>query len=361
MTRSTIFIGTDSGATTSKVGGVFADGATISTKLNQRPTHAAAGPDAVVAGWVGAIDDFLAAHQLAWGDVAGVGLAIPGPYQRYGVLEAPANLPASFAGWNVHEAYQSALTARAGRPVPLTVGNDGAFGGVAEAQRVRGQQHGSVLMLSPGSGLGTSFVGASGLPMEGDTLAAMETAHMALPLHLLGAKPFRCGCGRTWGCAELYTTLAGLPQLLAERLADRPDHPLSSSPLAPREKAFSLRGLAQDGDVLALELFDFQARALGFHIANLVLALDPQFVVIGGGLMDPENTAPAFRERYLALLRETALAPLWPVQRERLSITPSVLGDLSQAIGAALVALYRHAEAVPAGAAVAREVDVGRR
>lgn len=336
-----VYLGTDSGATTSKVGGVFADGSTVSTKLRQRPTSTAAGPDAVIAGWLSAADDFLAANQLDWAQVAGVGLAIPGPYLRYGVLGASANLPASFAGWDVHAAYGAALSARAGRALPLAVTNDGACGGVAEAQRIRGGERGTVLMLAPGSGLGTAYIGESGLPLQGDTLAGMETAHMAMPLHLLGAKPHRCGCGRTWGCAEFYTTLAGLPQLLADKLVDHPDHALARSTQSPKEKAFSLRGLAQKGDALAVEIFDFQARAMGYHVANLVLALDPQWVVIGGGLMDPETTTPAFRERYLEILRETARPQLWPVQRERVSVTASTLGELSQAIGAALVALYR--------------------
>jgi glucokinase len=101
-----------------------------------------------------------------------------------------------------------------------------------------------------------------------------------------------------------------------------------------------LRGLAQKGDVLACEIFDFQARALGWHVAALAMALDPQFVVIGGGLMDPESTTPEFRERYLRIIHETAHAYLFPVQRTLMSIVPAALGDLSQAIGAALVAMY---------------------
>jgi len=163
---------------------------------------------------------------------------------------------------------------------------------------------------------------------------------MPAPLHLLGAKPYPCGCGRTWGCVELYTTLAGLPYLLEDRLMADPDHPLWASKEPPKKKVLALRGLAQAGDALAIELFDFQARAMGFHIANLVLALDPEFVVIGGGLMDPESTTEAFRERYLQIVRDTARPHLWPVQRDRLTVLPSTLGELSQAIGAALVALY---------------------
>jgi glucokinase len=88
-------------------------------------------------------------------------------------------------------------------------------------------------------------------------------------------------------------------------------------------------------------LFDFQARALGLHVASLAMALDPEFVVIGGGLMDPEATTDVFRERYLGIIRSTALPYLWPAQRARLTIVPAALGDLSQSIGAALAALYQ--------------------
>lgn len=338
-----VFVGTDCGATMSKVGAVWADGTTVSTKLHQRPTNSQGGPGAVVGGWIDAISEYLVENGLTWENVSSVGLAIPGPYQRYGVLAHSANMPSSFDGWDFYTAYSQALAQKASRAIPLVVGNDGAFGGVGEAQRVRGNGDGGVLMLAPGSGLGSAYVGADGLPLQGDTLAAMETAHMAAPLHLLGAKPYKCGCGRTWGCVELYTTLAGLPYLLEEKLAaTHQDHPLAKSTQTGREKALALRGLAQKGDPLAVDLFDFQARAMGFHIANLVLALDPQFVVIGGGLMDPESTTEAFRERYLSIIRETARPHLWPVQRERVTILPSTLGELSQAIGAALVALYRN-------------------
>jgi glucokinase len=225
--------------------------------------------------------------------------------------------------------------------VPLAVGNDGNMGGVAEAQHVRGGGTGSVVLLAPGSGLGCAYIDRKGLPLDGDTLAGMEGGHMPAPLHLLGTKPYPCGCGRVWGCFEVYTTLAGLPYLLADKLAEHPEHELARSPLAPRDRALALRGLAQKGDRLAVELFDFQARALGLHVANLAMALDPQFVIISGGLMDPEATTDAFRDRYLRTVRETAAPYLWPAQRGHLSIVPATLGDLSQAIGAALVALYQ--------------------
>jgi len=337
-----IYIGTDGGATTSKVGGVWSDGSTISTKLLQAPTNSTHGPESVVRSWVEAINVYLIQNNLTWEQVGGVGLAIPGPFQRYGVLDHSANLPDSFTGFDVHTAYSDALAERAGRAIPLTVGNDGNMGGVAEAQHARGNSSGTVLMLAPGSGLGCAYMDQSGLALDGDTLAGMEAGHMPAPLHLLGTKPYPCGCGRTWGCIEVYTCLSGLPYLLAEKLEQYPDHDLAKSPLSLKECAFALRGLAQQGDQLAIELFDLQAKAMGLHIANLAMALDPKFVVIGGGLMDPEATTTTFRKRYLDIARSTASEYLWPYQRDTISIVPAALGDLSQAIGAALAALYKN-------------------
>ena len=115
-----------------------------------------------------------------------------------------------------------------------------------------------------------------------------------------------------------------------------------------KERAFALRGLAQQGDALAIEIFDFQARAMGYFVAMLAMALDPEFVVIGGGLMDPDATTEAFRTRYLQVLRDTAEPFLWAAQRQRLTVVPAALGDLSQAIGAALVALYSRKDAAAA-------------
>ena len=340
-TQPGIYIGTDSGATTSKTGGIWSDGSLISTKLRQSSTNSQAGTAAVIKGWVDGVVGFLADNQLTWAQVLGVGLAIPGPYASPGVLGRAANLPKSFEGWNFQAEYAAALAVAAGRPVPLVTGNDGNYGGVGEASRVRGNSRATVLMLAPGSGLGVAYVDANGLPLEGDTLNGMEGGHMPAALHLLGnIKPLKCGCGRDWGCIEAYTTISGLPQLLEEFLPKHPTHPFNTSPAPIKEKVLSLRTLAQKGDPLAVDIFNFQAKALGLHIASLLIAVDAEYVVVGGGLIDPDATTPEFRERYLRIIRESALPYLWPQQSERVKVVPATLGELSQAIGAALVALY---------------------
>ena len=342
-THQKVFIGTDSGATTTKLCAVWESGEPVSQKVLQRSTSSENGRDAVIASWITGVSDFLAQNNLQWSQVAGVGLAIPGPYERYGVFSRTPNLPASFSGWDVCTDYKTALEKQAGRPLPLVVGNDGNYGGVAEARLARGDSKASVMMLMPGSGLGAAFVGAEGLCLDGDTLAGMEAGHMPATLQLLGltGKPFTCGCGRDWGCVEAYTTISGLPQLLAEKIKNHPTHELATSTAPIKEKVLSLRTRAQKGDALALEIFDFQARVMGLHVANLTMAFDAGIVVIGGGLMDHEATTPEFRERYMKIIRETAVPYLWAPQRDTVKIVPAALGELSQAIGAALVALYQ--------------------
>ncbi|HEX7655229.1 MAG TPA: ROK family protein [Verrucomicrobiae bacterium] len=339
-----IFIGTDSGATTTKFCAVRENGEPVSSKVLQRSTSSEKGREAVISGWITGVGEFLAQNSLEWSQVAGVGLAIPGPYERYGVFGKTPNLPASFSGWDVRADYAAALAKQVGRPVPLAVGNDGNYGGVAEARLARGDKKLSVAMLMPGSGLGAAFIGADGMCLDGDTLAGMEAGHMPVPLQLLGLSgpAFTCGCGRDWGCVEAYTTISGLSQLLAVKLKNHPQHELATSTAPAKEKVLSLRTRAQKGDPLALEIFDFQARVMGIHVANLVMALDPAIFIIGGGLMDHEATTPEFRARYMKLIDEAARPYLWAQQRPTLKILPAQLGELSQAIGAGLVALYQH-------------------
>lgn len=338
-----IYIGTDSGATTTKIAAVWENGDPVTTTLLQRTTNIEFGREAVIVGWIDAIHDFLRDNKLTWAQVEGVGLAMPGPYLGYGIMDKTPNLPESFVGWNVHHDYEEAIARKAGRPLPLIMGNDGNYGGVAEARIARGDSHATVLMLMAGSGLGCAFIDRDGLPLEGDTLAGLESGHGPAPVHMIGlsGKPFHCTCGRDWGCVEAYTAISGLHHWLAEILPRHPGHELAQSMAPVRDKVLSLRGRAQKDDPLAVEIFDLQARVMGLHVANLVMTLDPGIVIIGGGLMDHESTTPEFRGRYLRIVDDIARPYFWPSQRNTVKIVPAVLGDLSQAIGAALVASYQ--------------------
>ncbi len=145
-----VYIGTDGGATTSKVGGVWGDGTTVSTTLLQRPTQAQLGPEAVVDGWVEAITAYLEQNELTWDQVQGVGVAIPGPRRSYGGARARPELAGELRPDSTCTPPTAARSPHEpGGPCAVAVGNDGNLGGVAEAQRVRGDSTSAVAYAGP--------------------------------------------------------------------------------------------------------------------------------------------------------------------------------------------------------------------
>jgi glucokinase len=334
--NKTIYLGIDCGATTSKVGGVDASGEPLSSDLHQSDTCGDAGAEAIVQGWIGGAESFLSGLGTSWDCVAGVGLAIPGPYLGYGILGPMPNLPPSLTGWRFLDDLTRAVAQRSGRPIPVETANDGQLAGLPEARIIHKKSTGSVLMLAPGSGLGCSFVDANGRGFAGDHQAGVIICHMPAPHEQLGLPRFPCGCGRGWGCFEAYTSISGLPHLLAHLLPRYPGHPLEGTGYPTKKQALSLRGLAQDGDPLALDVFDTQAAALGMAVAAACMAFDPSHVVIGGGLMDQNSTTPVFRKRYLDAVQRSAGQMLW-TDPAGLQFHEAVLGELSQCIGAALM------------------------
>jgi len=338
-----IYLGIDCGATTSKVGAVDASGSPLSNRLRQSETRGEAGPRAMLDGWMEATRGFLHDHGKTWAEVGGVGLAIPGPYRSYGVLGEQPNLPASLDGWRFLDDLAQAVARAAGRDIPVATANDGQLAGLAEADPIQKEASGSVLMLAPGSGLGCSFVDAGGDLLRGDHQAAVILAHQPAPHTRLGLPAFRCGCGRDWGCFEAYCSISGLPQLLDELLPDFPGHDLADDSADSKEKALSLRDRAQNEDPLALAVFDRQAQALGYAVAAGAMAYDPTHVVVGGGLMDPDATTPRFRQRYLNGVRSAAAEYAW-VDLGELTLREARFGELSQAVGAALLILSDSAD-----------------
>ncbi len=331
---SKIYLGIDSGATTCKVNGIDAQGHPLDSTLRQFPTRSREGRETLLKDWLHAADTFLQAQGQTWDAVAGVGLAMPGPFESYGVLGSLPNYPSDLRGWNYLADLKERLHRHAGRPLSVATGNDGHLAGLAEARELQAESPGSVFLLAPGSGLGSAFVDASGTILEGDHLSAGFFCCMPLPYAEIGLPKLACSCGRDWGCTEHYCALSGLPDLIRLVLPRHPDHAYHDSPLSDREQALQLRDLAQQNDPLALEVFDLQAKALGFAVAMGSMAYDPTHVVIGGGLMDPGATTPEFRQRYLDGIRKVAAPYLW-VPPNALQIHSARLGEHAQAIGAA--------------------------
>lgn len=330
-----IFLGIDSGATTCKVNGVNTAGQMLSAELRQSPTRSHMGKAVLMDDWLTAAQQWLDQQGLTWDQVRGLGLALPGPFEKSGVLGALPNYPPELHGWHYLDDFRAHLRQAIGRDIPLATANDGHLAALAEARLIQAEDAGSVFLLAPGSGLGSGFVTADGQLQEGDHLSAAFFCCMPLPYAELGLPKLPCTCGRDWGCAEGYCALSGLPGLIRHVLPAYPDHPFHRDASSPREQALSLRRLAQEHDPLALAVFDLQARAMGIVVAMASMAYDPTHIVIGGGLMDPDATTPAFRQHYLDGILAAAAPRLW-ISPDRLHLHPARLGEHAQAVGAAL-------------------------
>ena len=92
-----------------------------------------AGTAAVVRGWMEGVVEYLKRNDLTWDQVEGVGLAIPGPYKRYGVLDSTTNLPKSFEGWDFYTEYRGALREKRRAPASSLSGGQRKMLGVAKA------------------------------------------------------------------------------------------------------------------------------------------------------------------------------------------------------------------------------------
>jgi len=209
------------------------------TRIFQRPTNAQNGRDAVISGWISAIGAFLAENKLDWSQVQAVGLAIP---VRMNATACSARRQtcrqASRVG--MFTPITRGAGQGSGRPLPLTVGNDGHLRRRAEARIARADKKNFRPDAHAGSGLAARSW-QDGLPLTGQTLTAWKprTWPAVAPVRLSPHTDYSCGCARL-GCVEPYTTIAGLPHLLAEKLLK---YPATNSPnrRAGEGKVLSLR------------------------------------------------------------------------------------------------------------------------
>jgi predicted NBD/HSP70 family sugar kinase len=109
------------------------------------------------------------------------------------------------------------------------------------------------------------------------------------------------------------------------------DHSLQSAGGSASDKAKLLRGLADGGDPLALELFDDQALALGITLLSVNYLGDYDLLVIGGGVCD---LASAIRDRYLRGVIDSYRRHALEGFRNVVEIQFSVCGDNAPVIGA---------------------------
>lgn len=267
------------------------------------------------------IEDALteAVHEVADGRrVAGVGIAAAGFVDAAGerVMFAP-HLP--WAG----EPVRSLLAERWG--VPVALDNDANCAALAEAGLGAAAGAASALMITLGTGIGGGLV-IGGELVRGRNGMAGEFGHMQV---VPGGRP--CECGRA-GCWEQYSSgnalvrearaaIGSKPSLLDELCGGDGDQ--LTGPMVTEA--------AEEGDLVAREVFATVGDWLGMGVANLVAALDPEVVVVGGGVS-------AAGDRILEPARRAlARSLVGAAEREIPPIVAARFGPTAGLIGAALL------------------------
>jgi glucokinase len=268
--RSEIVIGVDIGATKVAAGVVNAKGQILRRNVAAMSSSgdAAAGLSSVIA----AISGLIRAGNYE-GKLTAIGMCAPGPLDpKRGVIVNPPNLPC----WRN---YPLVAEMRRHYHVPVALDNDGNAAALAEAKWGAGRGYRNVFYAGIGTGIGSGIV-LSGHIYHGRTGAAGEGGHVGIdpdgPL---------CNCGKR-GCIEALAAGPAIAARARRKLAERPDSLLLKMIRGnPAAITSEMVGKAYaDGDAVARQVVEETLDALSYWLANIIDLLEPDVVVIGGGV-----------------------------------------------------------------------------
>jgi len=283
----------------------------------RRPTPR--GSDALLDAIVGVITEVRASVGEP---LAAVGVGVPGLVDRTGRLAIGPNLP-GIAAVPFREDLQGRLR------LPVAVDNDATCATWAEVTLGAARGASEAFMVTLGTGIGGGIV-TDGKLQRGRNGFAGEPGHMVVDPD---GPP--CPCGRR-GCWERYASGSGLGRLAREAAeSGRGERMVQLAGEAELVRGEHVATAAHEGDPDAIEVFKQFAWWAALGIANLVDLLDPEVVVVGGGLVEAGDVVMtpirgAFRDLVLAA-----------DHRPEVPIVPAVLGGDAGAIGAALVGFDR--------------------
>jgi glucokinase len=306
-------LGIDVGGTKTAAAVVDASGALLHPVV--RATPAAQGSRAILDTMAEAAAEALRLAGRAAPEAVGVSTGGVVDHAR-GTVVSSTDLLAGWSGTPV----AAELSARLGG-TPVRVDNDGNALALGEWYFGAARGLDDVLFTAVGTGIAGALVRAGRLA-RGAHHAAGELGH--LPAH--GAGDERCSCGRR---GHLEAVAAG--PALAARFARRtaPPDPGSHREGAPVDLR-AVAALAAGGDPAACEVLRFGATVLGRTLGGLANVLDPQAVVVGGGV-------PGSGPLYWAALEAAFRAELLPTVTA-VALRPAQAGPLAAIAGAAVLA-----------------------
>lgn len=262
----TYSIGIDIGGTNTDIGLVRSDGCVVARK--NLPTRSYYDAAVYVADICLKIKELIKDQQVD--AIDGIGVAAPMGNYYTGCIDNATNL--NFRGViDLNALFHQHLD------VPVTVSNDA--NAAAYGELVYGGARGmkNFITFTLGTGVGSGIV-VDGKLVHGKTGNAGELGHVIL---IPGGRP--CGCGRH-GCLETYTSATGIRQTALELLDKRPQYQGVLSQIKREELTSKHVGdAANNGDPLALEVFEMTGKWLGLAMANAVAFSGPEAIFLMGG------------------------------------------------------------------------------
>lgn len=310
-------IGVDVGGT--KILGVVVDAEDPTEPLAEHRLDTPLGVDPLLERIAEVVAELRDRYPAAGGGPVPVGVGLPALVDRHGVPAFATHLP-GFTGVPVAERLRAATGS------PVVVDNDANCAVVAEARLGAAAGSTEVVLVTLGTGIGGGVV-TDGRLLRGANGFAGEIGHV---LVVRDGRP--CPCGRR-GCWEQYASGNGLG--ISARDAARGGR--ADAVLAAAGELAAIRGehvvaAAQDRDPDALRLLTDLGWWVAAGIADLVNVLDPQVVVLGGGLVAAGDLLlQPVRAAYEQMVIGAAHRPPVPIEL-------ATLGPAAGAIGAALLA-----------------------
>ena len=315
-------IGVDMGGT--KILSAVIDAAGNILGTAKVPTKADAGTSAVIDRIADAIRQSIAKSGVNEVSIAAVGIGAPGPLDpETGVVIFAPNL-----GWR-DVPLKTELEARVG--IPTFVDNDVNVGTLGEHVFGAGQGVQNVVGIFVGTGIGGGII-LKGELFHGASKTAGEIGHI-----IVKAGGPRCGCGRR-GCLEALASRTAMTKQFRKAILKKGKKSVISKLTDGDLSAIRSGVLAKAiraNDKLTLKVFKKVTKYLGVGIGSIVNFLNPEMIVLGGGVVE------ALDDTFLDDIRAASEKYALPNTLDGVQIVQAKLGDNSGILGAAALARQR--------------------
>ena len=306
------YAGIDLGGTNTKIGVVDKEGNKIFTTTMK--TDSIDGYEISLDRISNILKENLKEYNIQLTDVGGVGVGVPGPVVQGRIVKFFANFP-----WPNGLDLAAEFEKRLG--LKVKVDNDVNVITLGEMWKGAGKGHGNVLGIAVGTGIGGGII-VDGNLVTGKNGTAGEIGHSKVE-----RDGKLCGCGQK-GCWEAYASATGLIREAQGRLIVNKKNKLYEMTKGRELEAKDIFDAAKDGDEFSLDIVDYEVDYLALGISNLLNTLDPEIIVMGGGV----SLAGDF---LLDKLRERLKKHTLPSALDGLKIVEAKLGNDAGIIGAA--------------------------